>query len=174
MAQVFKLVPLTVPSRQSAVFGSGQDLLRLCDSVSQLGIPSVNLQGLPSLCSIGSMVKTPAARSFLVALGGVTLPSKREAACESCCYTALPVLGTRVGKPSGWGPVGTDYSVFLTMIQGKTMAKPFEAQLLRGYTAAIITAHAPGPHIWPSRDPGLDSIASGNNCISCCFCCFKF
>ena len=37
------------------------------------------------------------------------------------------------------------------------MAKPFEAPFLRGYATAIIFAHAPGPHMWPSQGPGPDS-----------------
>ena len=44
-------------------------------------------------------------------------------------------------------------------IQG-TMAKPFEATLLEGYTIAIISALAPGQHMWLSLGPGPKSQCS--------------
>ena len=39
------------------------------------------------------------------------------------------------------------------IIQGKTMAKPLQALLHQGYTTAILTAYAPGQHMWLSWDP---------------------
>ena len=33
------------------------------------------------------------------------------------------------------------------------MAKPFQALLLLSYTIAIITAHEPDQHMWPSQGP---------------------
>ena len=38
----------------------------------------------------------------------------------------------------------------------KTKGQAFQALLLRGYTIPIITANAPGPHMWPSPGPGPD------------------
>ena len=67
-----------------------------------------------------------------------------------------PVWGERVEKPSQW-PTG--FSIFWR-IQEKTKAKPFQALSFRCYTKSIITAHAPGPHIWPSLGPGPDSKCS--------------
>ena len=55
----------------------------------------------------------------------------------------------RVDNPS---ELATMFSVFST-IRGKTMTKPFQALLLRGNTIAIVTAYAPGPHMWPIPDP---------------------
>ena len=67
-----------------------------------------------------------------------------------------PVWGERVEKPSQWA---TGFSIFWR-IQEKTKAKPFQALSFRCYTKSIITAHAPGPHIWPSLGPGPDSKCS--------------
>ena len=55
----------------------------------------------------------------------------------------------RVEKPSPWATVVFDSSTdhWLSTIQGKTMAKPFQALLLWGYTKAIIT---PGPCAAPA------------------------
>ena len=58
-------------------------------------------------------------------------------------------------KPSA---LATDFSVVLT-IQDK-QCPAFQAHLLRGYTKAIITAHEPGQHAWPSPDPWPDSKGS--------------
>ena len=38
------------------------------------------------------------------------------------------------------------------------MIKPFQILLLRGFTTALITAHAPGQHIWPSRAQGQTQV----------------
>ena len=54
-----------------------------------------------------------------------------------------PDMVIRVGKPSVWVTV---FSVF-SAILGKTMAKPFVANLLRGSRMAIITAFEPGQHM---------------------------
>ena len=63
-----------------------------------------------------------------------------------------PVWGMRVENPSAWATV---ISVFST-IQGKTMAKSYQALLLRSYAITKITAHAPGQHMWPSPGPWPD------------------
>ena len=59
-----------------------------------------------------------------------------------------PSWGTRVGNLSTLACV-------LRLFKERQMAKPFEAKLLRGYTIAVITAHAPSLHTWlsPGRSP---------------------
>ena len=55
-------------------------------------------------------------------------------------------LGDECWKTLSVGPPYTTVCSVFSTIQGKTMATPFQALLLRGYTTAIITAHAPGPY----------------------------
>ena len=92
-------------------------------------------------------------------------------ACIEACLGLQPeskVCGMRVEKPSALAAV---FSVFSNN-QGKTMAKPFQALLLRGYTIAIITAHAPDPHLWPRQGPGpystvqVEKFRLGEGCLS--------
>ena len=61
------------------------------------------------------------------------------------------VRGARVENNSAWATVFQYFRQF----NEKTMAKPFQTTLLRGYTMAIITAHAPlaRQHMWPSPGP---------------------
>ena len=60
----------------------------------------------------------------------------------------------KVEKPLAWANV--IFSIF-DYSRKKKLVKPFQALLLRGYSRAIITAHAPGVRMWPSPGPGTNS-----------------